>query len=57
MYMHGIISFDGEISEPVKTDSGVKQGYILDPTHFGIFFSLVLTYAFGTASNGIYLHT
>ena len=38
-------------------DSRVKQGCVLAPTCFGIFFSLVLSYAFGTASDGIYLHT
>ena len=54
--MHGIVSFDREISEPFKIDSGVKQGCVLAPTLFGIFL-LVLTYAFGTASDGIYLHT
>ena len=49
--------FDGEISEHFKIDSGVKQGCVLAPTLFGIFFSLMLTYVFGTASDGIYLHT
>ena len=55
--MHDTVSFDGEISEPFKIDSGIKQGCVLAPTHFGISFSLMLTYAFGTASDGIYLHT
>ena len=54
--MHGTVSFDGDISEPFKIDSGVKQGCVLVPTLFGIFFFLMLTYAFGTASDGIYLH-
>ena len=44
--MHGTVNFDGEISEPFKIDSGVKQGCVLAPTLFGIFFSLMLTYAF-----------
>ena len=55
--MHGFVSFDGEICEPFKFDSGVKQGCILAPTLFGIFFSLMLTYAFDMTSDGIYLHT
>ena len=55
--MHGTVSFDGEISEPYKIDSGVKQGCVLAPTPFEIFFSLLLTFAFCTASHGIYLHT
>ena len=45
------------LSPSFKTDSGVKQGCVLAPTHFGIFFFLMLTYAFGTASDGIHLHT
>ena len=55
--MSGTVSFYGEISEPFKVDSGEKQGCVLLPTLFGIFFSFMLTYAFGTASDGIYLHT
>ena len=50
--MHGTVSFEGEISEPFKIDSGVKQSCVLASTLFGIFFSLMLTYAFGTASDG-----
>ena len=48
---------DGKISEPFKIDSGVKQDCALAPTLYRIFFSLMLTYAFGTVSDGIYLHT
>ena len=33
--MHGTVSFDGEISEPFKSDSGVKQGCVLALTLFG----------------------
>ena len=55
--MHGTVIFDSEIPETFNIDSGVKQGCIMAPTLFGIFFSLMLTYAFGTASDGIYLHT
>ena len=55
--MHGTVSFDGEISELFKIDSGVRQCCVLAPILFGIFFSLMLTYAFGTVSDGIYLHT
>ena len=46
--MHGTVSFDGEISEPFKIDSGLTQSCVLAPTRFGIFLSLMLTYAFGT---------
>ena len=37
--------------------SGVKQGCVLAPTRFRIFFSLLLKHAFGTATEGQYLHT
>ena len=33
--MHGTVSFDKEISEPFKIDSGVKHGYVLTPTLLG----------------------
>ena len=55
--MHDTVNCDGEIYEPFKIDSGVKQGCVLVPILFEIFFSLVHIYAFGTASDGIYLHT
>ena len=55
--MHDTVSFDGEIFEPFKIDSGVKQDCVLAPTTFGIFFSLMLTYSFGTTSDDIFLHT
>ena len=45
------------MSELFKIDNGVKQGCVLAHVPFGIFFSLMLTYTFGTASDGIYLHT
>ena len=54
---HATVSFDGEISELFKIDSGVKQNCVLAPTRFGIFFFLMLTYASGSVSDGIYLHT
>ena len=55
--MHDTVSFNGETSKRFKIDSGVKQGCVLAPTLFEIFFSLMLTYAFGGVSDGIYLHT
>ena len=45
------------MSEPFDIKSGVKQGCVLAPTLFSIFFSMVLKHAFGTSTEGVYLHT
>ena len=55
--MKGTVVCDGSTSEPFPVCSGVKQGCALAPTLFGIFFSLLLSYAFDSSSDGIYLHT
>ena len=55
--MQGIVQFTGSTSEPFYISSGVKQGCVLAPTLFGIFFALLLKHAFGTSEEGIYLHT
>ena len=53
--MKGTVQFNGGSSEPFDIRSGVKQGCILAPTLFGIFFALVLKHAFGSATEAIYL--
>ena len=56
--MKGIVSYDGEASEPFEIKSGVKQGCVLAPTLFGIFFSLLLRFfAFSHSEDGVHLHT
>ena len=55
--MKGTVQFNGNLSEPFDMHSGVKQGRVLAPTLFGIFFALLLRHAFGTAQEGIYLQT
>ncbi|CAH1277284.1 CYP3A43, partial [Branchiostoma lanceolatum] len=55
--MQGVVSYDGETSEPFAIRSGVKQGCVLAPTLFGIFFSLLLNFAFGHSTQGVHLHT
>ena len=55
--MQGIVQYDGSYSEPFDIRSGVKQGCVLAPTLFGIFFALMLKSAFGNATEGIHLRT
>ena len=55
--MKGTISYDGELSEPFEITSGVKQGCVLAPTLFGIFFSAVLMHAFKDSADGVYIRT
>jgi len=55
--MKGTVQFNGNLSEPFDICSGVKQGCVLAPTLFGIFFALLLRHAFGTAQEGIYMRT
>ena len=55
--MKGAVQFNGSTSEPFSILSGVKQGCVLAPTLFGIFFALLLKHAFGSTTEGIYLRT
>ena len=55
--MKGTVQFNGGSSEPFDIRSGVKQGCVVVPTLFGIFFTLVLKHAFGSATEAIYLRT
>uniref|UniRef100_K7F039 Reverse transcriptase domain-containing protein n=1 Tax=Pelodiscus sinensis TaxID=13735 RepID=K7F039_PELSI len=55
--MRGTIIYNGSTSEPFESLSGVKQGCMLAPTLFSIFFAVLLKYAFGTATEGIFLCT
>ena len=55
--MMSIVQFDGNVSAEFGAKSGVKQGCILTPTLFGIFFALFLKHAFKKSTDGIYLHS
>ena len=55
--MKGVVQFEGSSSDPFDIRSGVKQGCVLASTLFGIFFAVMLKYAFGRSTEGIYLHT
>ena len=55
--MQSTVCFNGATSDPFPINSGVKQGCVLAPTLFGIFFSMLLFHAFKDNEDGIYLHT
>ncbi|XP_045503538.1 uncharacterized protein LOC123700381 [Colias croceus] len=55
--MNGIVVFNGSTSEPFKVCRGVRQGCVLAPTLFGIYFSLMLRAAFSDDHQGVHLHT
>ena len=55
--MMSTVQYNGSSSDPFPVSNGVKQGCVLAPTLFGIFFSLLLRYAFGSSEDGIFLHT
>ena len=49
--------FDGSTAAAFNIRSRVKQGCVLAPTLFAIFFAVMLKHAFGSAAEGIYLWT
>lgn len=55
--MNGIVQHDGSSSNPFPNWSGVKKGFILALTLFGISFSLLFSYAFEDSNDGFFLHT
>ena len=55
--MMSTVQFDGNVSAKFGVKSGVKQGCLLPPTLFGIFFALLLKYAFKRSTDGVYLHS
>ena len=55
--MHSTVRYNGATSEAFPVNSGVKQGCVLAPTLFGIFFSMLLRYAFRDCNEGIYIRT
>lgn len=55
--MSGTVQYDGTSSDPFPIKSGVKQGCVLAPTLFGIFFSMLLRYAYSESEDGVFIHT
>nr|XP_049699970.1 uncharacterized protein LOC126055306 [Helicoverpa armigera] len=55
--MKASVVYKGNTSDPLDMRRGVRQGCVLAPTLFGIFFSVLLKVAFGDNQQGIHLHT
>ena len=53
--MTGQVLSDGEASEPFSISNGVKQGCVLVPVLFNLFFTCVLNYAIRDLKQGVYL--
>ena len=54
-YMTGQVLPDGEASEPFSISNGVKQGCVLAPVLFNVFFTCVLNHAIRDLERGVYL--
>ena len=55
--MKATVQYGGDVSDSFTIKSGVKQGRILAPTLFGIFFAMLLKRAFCSSTIGVKLHT
>ena len=55
--MMSTVQFDGNVSAKFGVKSGIKQGCVLAPTLFGVFFALLLKHAFKRSTDGVYLHS
>ena len=49
------VNVGGTLTDPLKVETGVKQGDLLAPTLFSVFFSIVLNDAFRDCNQGIYI--
>ena len=55
--MQRMVCIDGATSNAFPVSSGVKRGCVLAPTLLGIFFSMLLPYAFVDCTEGVYNRT
>ncbi len=51
------VQYERSKTNPFDIKRGFKQGCVLTPTFYGIFFALLLKHAFGTSTEGVYLRT
>ena len=54
--MKATVQFDGSTSNSFEINSGVKQGCVMAPTLFSIFFAVLLQHAFKESPGDVYLH-
>ena len=55
--MYSTVCYNCATSEAFPVSSRVKQGCVLAPMLFGIFFSMLFQHAFKDCSEGVYIHT
>ena len=55
--MEAYVSFNGDNSENFSVRGGVKQGCVMAPCLFNIYFSSLLHHAFSNSTLVVYLHT
>ena len=51
--MKGVVVSDGELSEPFDVSNGTKQGCVMAPVLFALFFSVMLQYAYSDVDRGV----
>ncbi|PFX13771.1 Craniofacial development protein 2 [Stylophora pistillata] len=53
--MTGLVLSGGEASEPFEITNGVKQGCVLAPVLFNLFFACILSHSVKDIENGVYI--
>ena len=53
--MMSTVQFDGDLSAEFVFKIGVKQGCVIAPALFSIFFALLLKHGFKSCTDGVYL--
>ncbi len=53
--MKAWVNVNGDLAEPIDVENGVKQGDILGPILFSLYFAMVFIHAFSNCDRGIYI--